>query len=183
MMPNTNSDESVLNFGTDSPLFAKKKTVKKKAAKKKIAVPKKAKRKVNPLEGSSPLFVDKEPVKKRGPKSHAQIEEEAIIAENKRVAKKAAVRAKKQTSKVKAKVYPKVTSPTNCKHILPAFKKQLAAKWKLLEDGTLTESSTVASYINGVMAVCKEKRPKEYDELFVLKAIAKKIYNERTTPV
>jgi len=179
MMPNTNADESVLSFGTDSPLFAKKKTVKKKAAKKKIAVPKKARRKVNPLEGSSPLFVDKKPVKKRGPKSHAQIEEDAIIAENKRVAKKAAVRANKLPKK-KAKVYPKVTSPKNCKHILPASKKKLAERWKMLEDGTLTESSTVASYINGMMAVCKEKRPKEYDELYVLKVIAKKVYSERS---
>jgi len=179
MMPKTNSDESVLNFGTDSPLFTKKKTIKKKAPKKKIAVPKKARRKVDPLENSSPLFVEKEPPKKRGPKSHAQIEEEAIITENKRVAKKATARAKKLPKK-KARVYPKVTSPKNCKHILPAFKKQLLAQWKLLEDGTLAESSAVASYINGVMVVCKEKHPKEYEELYILKAIAKKVYIERS---
>ena len=86
----------------------------------------------------------------------------------------------KSSPKKVEKSFPKVTSPADCKNILPAFKKKLKEQWTLLEDGNLTESSMVASYINGVMAVCKEKRPKEYEELYVLRMIAKRIYNERS---
>ena len=158
-------------FGEDSPLFA---PPKKPPAKKKLAVKKRTRKAVNLTD----LFDAKKPApKKRGPKSHAQIEEENIIKENKRIAAKADAREKKRTKK-NAKVYPKVTSIEDCKHILPAFKAQLKKRWALLE-GTLAESAEVASYINGVMTVCKEKRPKEYDELFVLRVIAKRIHNDR----
>ena len=158
-------------FGEDSPLFA---PPKKAPAKKKLAVKKRTRKTVNLTD----LFDAKKPApKKRGPKSHAQIEEENIIKENKRIAAKADAREKKRTKK-NAKVYPKVTSPEDCKHILPAFKKKLKERWALLE-GTLAESAEVASYINGIMTVCKEKRPKEYDELFVLRVIAKRIHSER----
>ena len=163
-------------FGEDSPLFAppKKKLAKKKAVKKQIVVKKRTRKPVNLTD----LLDAKKPApKKPGPKSHAQIEEENIIKENKRIAAKADAREKKRTKK-NAKVYPKVTSLEDCKHILPAFKKKLKERWALLE-GTLAESAEVASYINGVMTVCKEKRPKEYDELFVLRIIAKRIHSER----
>lgn len=159
-------------FGEDSPLFAKP-APKKKVVKKKIAVKKRARKKVD-LSGA---FVEKKEPKKRGPKSKAELDEEAIILENKRVAKNRAARAKKAPKKV-GKVYPSVKSPSDCKNILPAFKKLLNAKWKLLE-GTHQEADTVASWISGAMSVCKDKRPKEYDELYVLRAVAKKICNER----
>lgn len=159
-------------FGEDSPLFAQP----KKPAKKKVAVKKRKRKTVNLTD----LFDAKKPAtKKRGPKSHAQIEEEKIIKENKRIAAKAAQREKNRPKK-STKSYPKVSSPDDCKNILPAFKKKLKEQWSILEDGSLTESSMVASYINGVMAVCKEKRPKEYDELYVLRMVAKRIYSERS---
>jgi hypothetical protein len=165
-------------FAADSPLVAapKKKVVKKKVVKKKAPI-RRTRKKVDLSEA----FVKKETTKpkKRGPKSKAELEEEAIVAENKRVAARRKTRAKKQ-SKKPTKVYPKVTSPEDCKNILPAFKKFLKPRWALLEDGTLGEASSVASYISGVMNVCKEKRPKEYDELYVLRAIAKQRYNERS---
>ncbi len=149
---------------------------KKKVVKKKVAVKKRLRKKL----AVDDLFDAKKPTpKKRGPKSHAELDEEKIVAENKRVAARRATREKK-TSKKNRKVYPSVTSPEDCKNILPAFKAKLKKQWKLLESGSLTESSAAASYINGVMAVCKEKRPKEYDELYVLKAIAKRIYSERS---
>ena len=154
----------------------KKAPPKKKVVKKKVAVKKRARKKLSVDD----LFDANQPTpKKRGPKSHAELAEEKIIAENKRVATRRASREKK-VSKKNRKVYPSVTSPEDCKNILPAFKAKLKKQWKLLEGGNLTEASTVASYINGVMAVCKEKRPKEYDELYVLKAIAKRIYSERS---
>jgi len=163
-------------FGEDSPLFAKKAAPKKKVVKKKVAVKKRTRKKLAVDE----LFDAKKPTpKKRGPKSHAQLDEEKIVAENKRIAKKRLAREKRNTKKVE-KSFPKVTSPADCKNILPAFKKKLKEQWALLEDGTLAECSSVASYINGVMTVCKDKRPKEYDELYVLKAIAKRTYSERS---
>ena len=162
-------------FGEDSPLAAAPK--KKQAPKKTVPVPR-TRKKVDVND----LFVKEEPKKpkKRGPKSKAELEEEAIIAENKRIAAKRAALEKKRPKKP-TKAYPKVTSPEDCKNILPAFKKFLKARWKLLEEGTLNEASTVASYISGAMNVCKDKRPKEYDELFVLRAIAKQKYNERSS--
>lgn len=167
-------------FGDESPLFApKKKVAKKKTVKKKVVVKKRARKKL----AVEDLFdANKPKSKKRGPKSHAQLAEEKIIAENKRVAKKRRARDKNLPKK-RAKVYPKITSPKDCKNILPAFKKKLNEQWVLLEDGTLAESSMVASYINGVMTICKDSRPKEYDELYVLRLIAKRIYNERTAAV
>jgi len=163
-------------FGEDSPLFAKKAAPKKKTVKKKVVVKKRARKKL----AIGDLFDAKKPTpKKRGPKSHAQLDEEKIVTENKRIAKKRVQREKNRPKKVE-KSFPKVTSPTDCKNILPAFKKKLKEQWELLEDGTLAESSSVASYINGVMSVCKEKRPKEYDELYVLRLIAKRIYSERS---
>lgn len=166
-------------FGEDSPLSAtpkKKQAPKKKVEPKKVPAPR-TRKKVNVND----LFVKEEPKKpkKRGPKSKAELEEEAIIAENERVAKRRATREKRRPKKP-TKTYPKVTSPEDCKNILPAFKKFLKAKWKLLEEGTINEASTVASYISGAMNVCKDKRPKEYDELYVLRAIAKQKYNERS---
>jgi hypothetical protein len=165
-------------FGADSPLVAPSK--KKQAPKKKVAPKKPPVRRTRKKVDVNDLFVKEEPKKpkKRGPKSKAELEEEAIIAENKRVAARRAAQEKKRPKKP-TKVYPKVTSPEDCKNILPAFKKFLKAKWKLLEEGTLGEASTVASYISGAMNVCKDKRPKEYDELYVLRAIAKQRYNER----
>lgn len=167
-------------FGEDSPLFT---PPKKKVVKKKVVVKKRARKKL----AIEDLFDAKKPEtkpkpKKRGPKSHVKIAEEKIIAENKRVASKRRAREKKLPKK-SIKVYPKVTSPKNCKNILPAFKKKLNEQWVLLEGGTLAESSMVASYINGAMTICKDSRPKEYDELYVLRLIAKRIYNERTTAV
>lgn len=160
-------------FGEDSPLFA---PPKKKVVKKKVAVKNRPRKKL----GVDELFDARKPApKKRGPKSHAEIAEEKIVAENKRIAKKRVAREKSSPKKVE-KSFPKVTSPADCKNILPAFKKKLKEQWALLEDGNLTESSMVASYINGVMSVCKEKRPKEYEELYVLRMIAKRIYNERS---
>jgi hypothetical protein len=161
-------------FGEDSPLFTKP-APKKKVVKKKLAVPKpkRARKKVD-LTGA---FVEKKEPKKRGPKSKAELEEEAILLENKRIAKNRAARAKKAPKKA-GKVYPSVKSPADCKNILPAFKKLLNEKWELLK-GTHQQADTVASWISGAMSVCKEKRPKEYDELYVLRAIAKRIYNER----
>jgi len=171
-MPNTNSDESVLNFGSDSPLFSKKKVVKKK-----IVVPKKKKAKVNPLTSNSPLFVDKKPTaKRRGPKSHALIEEEKIIAENKRIATK---RAKNEKKPKKQKPMSSVKTPQGCKHILPAFKPFLVARWKMLK-GTHAEAQTVGNYIQAAARVCKDSRPQEFAELYTLAQIAKRIARERT---
>jgi len=162
-------------FGEDSPLFAKKAPPKKKTVKK-VAVKKRTRKKLSLDE----LFDAKKPTpKKRGPKSHAQLEEDKIVADNKRIAKKRVAREKSRPKKME-KSFPKVTSPTDCKNILPAFKKKLNEQWAVLENGNLTESSMVASYINGAMSVCKESRPKEYDELYVLRLIAKRIYSERT---
>lgn len=159
-------------FGEDSPLFSPP----KKKVKKKVVVKKRARKKLDLAD----LFDTKKPTpKKPGPKSHALIEEEKIIKENKRIAAKAAQREQNRPKK-SVKVYPKVTSPTDCKNILPATKKKLKERWALLEGGSLTESSMVASYINGIMTVCKDKRPKEYDELYVLRIIAKRIYSERS---
>ena len=88
-------------FGEDSPLFA---PPKKKVVKKKLIV-KKRKRKKLALDE---LFDAKKPTpKKRGPKSHAQLAEEKIIAENKRIAKKRRARDKNITKKP-TKVHPKV---------------------------------------------------------------------------
>lgn len=160
-------------FGDDSPLFAKKEPAPKKKVVKKKAPRRKRKVDVNDLFSKTEVAKPK----KRGPKSKAELEEESIVAENKRVAARRATRAKK-VAKKPTKTYPKVSSPKDCKNILPAFKKLLEARWKML-DGTHNEASTVASYISGVMSVCREKRPKEYDELYVLRLIAKKICNER----
>jgi len=162
-------------FGDDSPLFAKTPPPKKKVVKKKIPVKRRTKVNLDDLFNKTETV---EAPKKRGPKSNAELEEEAIVAENKRVATRNAAREKKLPKKV-GKVYPKVASPEDCKNILPAFKERLITKWKLLKNGTHNEAASVASYISGVMTVCKETRPKEYDELFVLRAIAKKISNER----
>ena len=166
-------------FGEDSPLAVpakKKQAPKKKVVPKKVPVPR-TRKKVDVGD----LFdkTETKKPKKRGPKSKAELEEEAIIAENNRVAARRAALERKRPKKPR-KVYPKVTSPEDCKNLLPAFKKLLKVKWTLLEEGTLNEASTVASYISGAMNVCKEKRPKEYEELYVLRAIAKKIYNERS---
>jgi len=165
-----------VSFSVGAETSTEKSPPKKKVVKKKVAVKKRTRKKLSVDD----LFDAKKPApKKRGPKSHAELAEEKIIAENKRVAARRAAREKKTSTKNR-KVYPSVTSPEDCKNILPAFKAKIKKQWKILEDGNLTEASTVASYINGVMAVCKDKRPKEYDELYVLKAIAKRIYSERS---
>ncbi len=176
-MARKSKEEPLLTFDEDSPLFAKKPAPKKKVVKKKIAIKKRQRKKVD-LGDLFAKTSEPEP-KKRGPKSHAELAEEDIIKENKRVAAKRATRSKK--TKNPNKVYPEDETPEECKNILPAFKKFLKAKWKLLE-GTDAEAATVSGYISGVMTVCSNntKRQKEYDELYVLRAIAKRIYNERS---
>ncbi len=166
LMPSSIADSSLISFDSDSPLSVKKK--------KKLVPPKTKRKKVDPLSGNSPLFVDSKPEpKRRGPKSHALIEEENIVADNKRIAKKW---AKKEKKTVKKKPLANVKTPQGCKHILPAFKPFLTARWKMLK-GSHAEAQTVGNYIQAAAQVCKDKRPQEYAELHTLARIAKQIAN------
>lgn len=167
-MPRKKSDE-LLVFAEDSPLVAKKKAPAKKA-------PVRRRKKKPDLTKDNPLLVEKKEPKKRGPKSKAELEEEAAIAENKRVA---ARRAKAHKPK-KGKVWPNVKKPSDCKHIKRAeFKKMLNEKWKLLTEGTSREADSVGSWISGAARVIHQDRPEEYDELTVLSRVAKQIARER----
>ncbi len=131
------------------------------------------------FDSDSPLFAKKKPkAKKRGPKSKAEIEEAEIIAENKRLANK---RQKKQKTKnlLTKKELPNVKSPSDCKHILPAFKKFLNKQWKILDGGcSYADAQAVASYIRAAANMCREKRPEEHEELMVLAGVARKIASE-----
>jgi hypothetical protein len=69
-----------------------------------------------------------------------------------------------------------IKSPDDCKHILPAFKKLLNEKWKMLEEGNSMEAATISNWIRGASVVVKDKRPKEFEELKVLIMLAKR-YN------
>lgn len=151
-MPRKKS-EDLLVFDETSPLLAPKKTKKQPAKKTPPSKP-----------------------RKRGPKSKAELEEEAILAENERVAKRRAANFKPKTRKKP----PNVKKPSDCKHIKRAeFKKLLNEKWKLLTEGTLREAESVGSWISGAARVIHHERPEEYEELTVLSRVAKQIARER----
>ena len=137
------TDDGLLTFDEDSPLFVKKKTTTKSKTTKKVED--------KPVEEAAP----KEKPKRR-----------------------------RRTTKKKEPVNPHapkyvINGPEDCKHILPAFKKHLNARWKLLTTGSTREASEVANYLRGAAILAKEKRPKEYEELHVLIRVAKKLAEER----
>lgn len=142
-MVKKNTNDGLLTFDEDSPLFVKKKKTTRKRK----------------LRTTTPVITE----------DVVQVEE----AKPKR-------RRKRQATKPINANMPKyiIKSPADCKHILPAFKKLLVEKWKTLETGNGREIGDVANYIRGVAAVAKEKRPKEYEELRVLIALAKQIATE-----
>ena len=87
-------------------------------------------------------------------------------------------RRKKPPPKTASPDAPKyiIKSPADCKHVLPAFKKLLDEKWKILEEGNSMEAAAISNWIRGVSVVVKDKRPKEFEELKVLIMLAKQ-YN------
>jgi hypothetical protein len=115
------------------------------------------------FDENSPLFVKKK--SKRSPKK-------------KQTKRARPVSKKKEVLNPNAPDY-KIESPADCKHILPAFKKYLNAKWKLLTTGTAIQAGEVPHYIRGAATMIREKRPKEYEELLVLIMLARKISDER----
>ncbi len=130
------------------------------------------------FDEDSPLFV-KRKLKKKVAKSKPQqittivdnIIEDAPPPKRKR-------RTKKKPVNPNAPKY-KINDLEDCKHILPKFKKQLAKEWDKIENGSLREAGDVSSYIRGVAAVAKDKRPKEYEELRLLLLVARKKADER----
>lgn len=144
-------DDGLLSFDEDSPLFVKKKT-------RKISTNKKSKDVASKTEESKPVEESTEFVAKRK-------------------------RKKRTIKKPMASNTPKYTikSPTDCKHILPAFKKKLTEMWKMLESGTSIEAGNIANYLRGVATVVKDSRPKEYEELRLLIIEARQITIEKDT--
>lgn len=72
-----------------------------------------------------------------------------------------------------------IKCPSDCKHLLPAAKKLIVAKWILLEDGSTMESGEVPNWLRGFASVIKDSRPKEYEELKVLILLARQMAEER----
>ena len=131
------------------------------------------------FDEDSPLFVKKKTPTKRNAKVKPKISDEIIQVEEPQVVKTSRRRA--VTQKPKNKNSPKyvIKSPSDCKHILPAFKKKLTAAWKRLESKNKMKATEVVNYIKGVAIVVKERRPKEYEELMVLTQVAKKLLDKQ----
>lgn len=132
------SNDGLLTFDEDSPLFAKKKS--------------KRKTKPKPIDI---ITTDDAPLPKR---------RTPVI---------------KKSVNLKAPKYV-INSPADCKHILPAFKKLLNNKWKMLETDNNIKAGDVPNYIRGAAAIVKGRRPLEYEELMVLVAVAKQRIVEKS---
>jgi len=149
MVRKKQTDDGILTFDEDSPLFVKKK---KTSTKRKPRTTK-----TKPVEDIVPVEESK--------------------AEETKPKRKRTIRKKKQPVNPNVPKYV-IKGPEDCKHILPAFKKMLIEKWKLLEKGSNMQASEVAGYIRGAAILAKEKRPKEYAEFQVLIMIARRIAEE-----
>lgn len=134
------------------------------------------------FDENSPLFVKKRKTKKkvakRKPRKAKPVVVEDIVIEDTPPPKRKR-KAKKKPVNPDAPKY-KINGLEDCKHILPKFKKQMATAWDTLENGSLREAGDVSSYIRGVAAVAKDKRPKEYEELRLLLLVARKKADERS---
>ncbi len=123
------------------------------------------------FDDDSPLFTKKKRKTKRKAKKKvlAKVENDIAPVE---VPK----RKQKKIVKVVNKHRPKYTikSPSDCKHLLPAFKKQLNVVWARLNGDNIV-AADVANYIRGVANVAKKTRPKEYEELRILLQYAKQL--------
>jgi len=118
------------------------------------------------FDEDSPLFINKKTKPKRKPRKKkvpAKVKDD-IVADTTPKRKK-----KKKIIQVVNKNIPKYTikDPSDCKHILPAFKKQLNKVWARLNGDNMV-AADVANYIRGVATVTKKSRPKEYEELRLL---------------
>jgi len=142
-------DAGLLTFDEDPPLFVKKKTTTKRKP-----------RTTKPKVVDDVVQIDEPKVEETKPK------------------RKRTTRTKKQPANPNIPKYV-IKSPADCKHILPAFKKMLDEKWKLLETGSNMQGGDVANYIRGASTLAKEKRPKEYEELRILMVVAKQIAEEK----
>ena len=131
------------------------------------------------FDEDSPLFVKKKTPVKGNTKVKSKISDEILQIEAPQVVK--TPKRKAVTQKPKNKNVPKyvIKSPSDCKHILPAFKKKLASAWKKLESKNRMKAMEVVNYIRGVAIVVKEKRPNEYEELMVLTHVAKKLLDKQ----
>jgi len=94
------------------------------------------------------------------------------------------VKRRKRSTKKKVSTNPNIPkysikSPSDCKHILPAFKKLLNVKWKLIEEGTYTQGMDVSAWIRGVSNYLKDSRPKEHEELKLLFQLAKGLAEDK----
>lgn len=133
-------------------------------------MPSKSKDKLLTFDDDSPLFVKKKTKPKAKPKKKAaKVKKDLTDLDFLQKPRK-----KKVVKKVLNKNIPKyvIRSPSDCKHILPAFKKTLAAKWKTLDKSNSIQVAELVNYLRGVANVVKQSRPKEYEELRVLMKVA-----------
>ncbi len=151
------SNDDLLIFDEDSPLFIKKKTRTKNRARKTKS---KISNEIIQIEESKQI----QSKSKGGKINH-------IIPKN---GKGFVISG---TPDIKNKNV--IKDPSDCKHILSAFKKKLVKVWEILETGNIVKATEIINYLKGVAMVAKEKRPKEYEELTILKHIAKRIIEKR----
>jgi len=131
------------------------------------------------FDEDSPLFVKKKTTRKRKPQTTKSkpVEDVAPVEETKPKRRTRKSPTKKLTNSNAPKYI--IKTPADCKHILPAFKKILAEKWKILETGNEIQAGNLSSYLRGVAGVAKNTRPKEYEELRILIALAKHLTKEK----
>lgn len=131
------------------------------------------------FEEDSPLFVKKKTPSKSKTRTSPQILDDVIHIDE--PVQPTRTRRRTVTQKPKNKNAPKyvIKSPSDCKHILPAFKTKLVNIWKLLESKNDMKAAEVVNYLRGVAIVARMKRPEEYEELMVLMRVAQYIISNK----
>ncbi len=161
------SNDGLLIFDEDSPLFVKKKTRTKKRTRKTKS---KVSNEIIQIEESK----QNQSKSKGGNITH-------ITPKNGKGFVVSGTPDIKNNRKLKNKNTLKnvIKNPADCKHILAVFKKKLEKAWKTLETGNILKATEVVNYLRGVAIVAKIKRPKEYEELMALMRAAKRIIEKR----
>ncbi len=130
------------------------------------------------FDETSPLFIKKKTIGKRKPRKAKPKVTDIVDIEELKPAKRTRGKAKKKSINKDAPKH-SIVHPSDCKHVLPAFKKQLAKIWIDLEDGNDMDATDIASYLRGVAFVAKKKRPKEYEEFKVLIMLARQMAEQK----
>lgn len=161
------SNDGLLIFDEDSPLFVKKKTRTKKRTRKikskvsnEIIQIEESKQNQSKSEGGNINYVT--PKDGKG----FVISGTPDIKNNRKTKNKNALKYV-------------IKSPSDCKHILTAFKKKLIKAWEILESENSMKAAEIVNYLKGVAIVAKLKRPKEHEELMALIHVAKHIIEKR----